>query len=264
MIGVVIFYDKSGNIIFHTISNNIQKSIEKYSSCESYEDLQKKSSKMTKHIFANLFDALVFQKDLKTNTLLLKQYQNYAYLAIDPHNSPQLSITEDTNSKKEFVGPFRNRFILCDIVDKFSELFSLPKMTQKIEKIDSNILECFLNKKILEPYHKNYQRLYRNLEFQRAENLRSEYHLIQKYFDILNFIKKSKNLDFSFIKDEKKYIVKNGLLFKKDSKFYNSNFNLEYRKNEKFALNKDELDEREIIYHQYLAIQDQLKSQKSN
>ncbi len=210
-------------------------------------------------------------------------YQDYAYLALHSHQFPFISIQEHTNDDFLYLGPFRSRFFLADVLDLYSRILKLPACEtgnypcsklesgicrgwcmnldskpaespeNSLEKLDSLLKEAFVHPEngILELLNKQRETYFNELEFAKADLLDTEIEILSKYRNWLNFLYIAKNLEF----DGESLVISQGRLLR--CRFQNREYhfppaNQSYRENEALALDKDGLDESWIIYNHIL------------
>ncbi len=273
------FLSDKDNILFCSETANLQHSLTKLfsASIDNKNILQLIS--LTKNISYSqtdsLFSALLQAKIIRSKhhpefNKMIIQNPDLVYLAIDFHKVPFLKITEHTTEAYFYLGPFPNRFFLCDLVDVMADIMKLPscenenfpcrnlkekncsgwclKEKQQIaEKLISNYLEK--NEEVCEKIDEEIEKLQKNLQFQKAENLKVKQKLIRKYYNHLKFLHVTKKIDFNL----RNYQVhlSDGLISKLYSNNTDYDFKLtkpEYRENEFLAHDKSEYQERIIIY----------------
>jgi len=209
----------------------------------------------------------------------LQPWAEYVYLALDSHRFPFITIQQHTNDEWNYLGPFRSRFFLTDLLDSLSRILKLPycetgtypcdkfergicrgwclalapaketKLEHDLDKLDTLIKETFLhpNNGILEMVQKERDNYFNNLEFAKADLLDDEINLLSKYRDWLNFLYVTKELDF----ENSKITIRKGQLARAELNGKTYNFHIdstEHRENEKLALPLNRLDEAKIIY----------------
>jgi len=214
----------------------------------------------------------------------LYQYQihpwaEYVYLALNSHRYPFISIQEHTNDDWLYLGPFRNRFFLVDILDTLSRILKLPacetgeypceKWEQNLcrgwclalgdnsennpeyplDKLESLLKETFLvpENGILELVQKEKDKYFNDLEFEKASLLDDEIELLNKYRNWLKFLIAAKHLNYN---SKELDIQKGRLTFCcfQGREYHFPIDNTEFRINETLALNLDSVDESKIIY----------------
>ena len=248
---------KDDKNIFHLISQTVKISYEEHTS---------------------IFAALVHQKKLENKSYpefnsIIRPYQQYVYLGINFDGPPYIRVVEDTQQNRFYVGPFKDRFFLFDLLDAMAELFQLPLcqdekpypcrrykndkcpgwcIKEKHETYSKAILPYIIpNKDFLSSKQKEYNKYFDNLQFEKAEKLKNKIQLIEKYFEYLKFINITKNLNLEFNENGRGFIIKDGRLngIVEDGK--KEEFPLvtvEFRDSEILAFNKDQLAERWIVY----------------
>ena len=230
----------------------------------------------------SLFSALVHQKKLQSKHLpefsfLIKPYDQYVYLGIDFDNPQYFKVVEDTQQKRFYIGPFKDRFFLFDLLDIMAELFQSPlcpiEAPYPCERYKNEKCPGWCIKERHDTYQKailpviipdeelffskqnEYNKLYDDLQFAKAEDLKRKIQVFEKYREYLKFYYVTKNLDLEITEDKKQFIFKSGKLSKIIENGETTELpvtTIEYRDNELLAFNKDELAERWIIYNYLL------------
>jgi excinuclease UvrABC nuclease subunit len=213
-------------------------------------------------------------------------WKDYVYLAINPAEFPFVKISEYTEEDWFYIGPFRSRFFLTDLIELMSRLLKLPHCDVKsgpcdkynngrcrgwcvliksetgktdeenleqphLQKLDALLKEAYVHadNSLMDMIIREKQKYEAGLEFSKAELLKPEIELLKRYREWLIFLYKIKNLNY--VTD--KVSVKNGqlVMFKADNKeHFNPYINIPYRANEVLALNKNMLDEARILYQE--------------
>ena len=80
---------------------------------------------------SSLFAALVHQKKLENKFYpefnpIIKPYEQYVYLGINFDSPPYIKVVEDTQENRFYIGPFKDRFFLFDLLDAMADLFQFP------------------------------------------------------------------------------------------------------------------------------------------
>ncbi|HPF08675.1 MAG: hypothetical protein PHU99_00790 [Candidatus Cloacimonetes bacterium] len=206
-------------------------------------------------------------------------FAGYVYLALDAARFPFITIQENTNDDWQYLGPFRSRFMLVDLIDSLSRILRLPycetgsypcdkfdrgacrgwclalapakesKLEHDLQKLEALLKEAFLhpNNGILDLVQKERDNYFDNLDFAKADLLDDELDLLAKYRDWLNFLYVAKNLSFS----NEQYEIEAGQLRSVLIDGYTHYFNLDqpvYRENESLALPLATVDEMKTIY----------------
>jgi len=221
---------------------------------------------------------------------VINNWKNYVYLAINPAEFPFAKIVEYTEEDWFYIGPFRSRFILTDVMELMFKLLKLPYCEVKqgpcekldnqncrgwcmliktetqdneeekpdkphLQKLDALLKEAFVHADngLLEMILKEKQKYEDDLQFAKSDLLRTTVELLKRYKDWLIFLYKIKSL--SFMTD--KIRVKNGQIthFKYAGKEHQCPFvEIPYRPNEVLALNKNLVDEAWIVYQESLNV----------
>lgn len=209
----------------------------------------------------------------------LLPYRDYAYLGLNSTRFPFISIQEHTQDDWLYLGPFRSRFFLADVIDTYARILKLPACEtgtypcekfdsescrgwclhlapgeessheHNLEKLDSLLKEAFVhpNNGILELLENERQAYFNDLEFEKASLLDDEIELLKKYKDWLAFLYVAKKLEIA----EQDFKVQQGRLVWCRLNGKEHHFavdNTEYRDIESLALNLDAVDEQRIIY----------------
>lgn len=210
-------------------------------------------------------------------------WDSYVYMGIDPLHFPFVTLDSHTNGEWFYLGPFRSRFFLADVMESVSRILKIPYCetdTYPCDKLERNLCkgyclslddnplgnpeaslakldillkEAYLhpNNGIIDMIQKERDRYFDDLEFEKADLLDDELDLLKRYRDWLSFFYVAKELSFE-MPDLK---VDNGQItwcvF--EGKEYHFPKDLtQYRPNEVLALNLDRVDEARIIYEYYI------------
>lgn len=210
-----------------------------------------------------------------------RPWQNYVYLAISAWNYPFIRISSDTQDDWLYVGPFRSRFFLVDLIDTMARILRLPRcetgewpcdklddglcggycrsLSEKeteqqysLEKLDSLLKESFLHPDngVLELVKNEYDKYFDELEFEKAELLKDEIELLEKYRDWLIFLYSARHLDW----EEEGLWVERGRIRRcryQGKDYFFAQDSTDYRENESLALNLDSVDEARILFEYY-------------
>ncbi len=209
--------------------------------------------------------------------------RDYVYLALDAYRYPFASLQSATNDDWTYLGPWRSRFFLADVMDSLSRILKIPFCetgTFPCEKLDNGIcrgyclalederneaelpdlqkLDALLREAYLHPHNGilemvNQQRdkYFDDLEFEKADLLDDEIANLGKYRDWLNFLYVSKELAFA----TPEIRVEGGMLRSCVWEGVEYQFpagNTEYRENERLALNLSDVDEARVLYDYYI------------
>lgn len=225
-----------------------------------------------------LFKSFVMDHHPKYQHRILP-WADYVYLALDSQRFPFISIQQYSNDDWLYVGPFRSRFFLVDLMDTLSRILKLPncetgtfpcqkfdqgicrgwclalatsrqtEMEHDLDKLDTLLKETFLHPQngILEMVQAERDRYFDDLEFAKADLLDDEISLLSRYRDWLNFLYVAKELSF----ESPRVSIAQGQLIRAELKGRQYQFPLDnpsYRDNEKLALPLATVDEMKIIY----------------
>ena len=248
-------YWKEKKPLFAEKTYNLQKSITNYStektSNKAILALRRNFDNLTWVETENLFEALICEKEFKKKIPyenFINLFKDYVYLSINLEKAPHFKISEDTNSNYFFIGPFRKRFFLLDVFTSFAKVCNLPE-------IEDNYVGDFLEvKKLIEKFvlkvhptlikdlSKKREKALQELDFSLYDEIKIYQNFIKKYYEYLDFFYLTKNINLKFEYKNKFYSVKNGLL--ENEKIFTN-----YRENELLAVNKEEFDQRRIVYY---------------
>lgn len=279
------FYFTDGkNVLFAGLTSNLYARINSMSEQKGQDDKIDELWHKAEDVYYDLrltdMDSLIWYKSL-LNTFkpyyneFINIWTNYTYLAIDWAKAPYLSIKENTQTDALFIGPFRSRFFLSDVLaifNKYAKLPICPDNFVKCDLIDSEHCLSFCTqgnlaklKELVHNYYLSsnndlpdilavkYNNYQNDLEFIEAEKIKIEATIILKYYKFLNFLNKTKSLNRTIETDDKAYFIEDGLLAEvsgKDSlEFRDQNKTVTYRPNELLAVNKNQLDERWIVFN---------------
>lgn len=279
------FYFTDGkNVIFAGLTSNlyvrINRLFEQKKEDEKVKELWDKAEDLIFDLRLSDIDSLVWYKSLiKSFTPYFNDYinlwENYTYLAIDWSNAPYLSIKENTQSDLLYIGPFRSRFFLSDVFSVLNKYLKLPlcpenpricdlkdtdKCISTCTKGDLELLKTLIRKYYLSANNdladrlmKEYEKFHNDLQFIKAEEVKIEAKLVLKYYRFLNFLNQTKEINKTLEVDNRVYFIEDGLLAEVSDKdsidFRSINRKIPYRDNEMLAVNKNQLDERWIVFN---------------
>ena len=249
-----------------------------------YAELWQQSSKLAYEVHPHGLSALIQYKATITEELPLFQHRilpwaNYAYLAIDAHRFPFVSTMEHTNDDWLYLGPFRSRFMLVDVIDTLSRILKLPycettdfpcakfdkdicrgwclslapskesELEHSLDKLDALLKEAYLHPDngILEMITKTRNEYFDDLEFSKAALLDDEIDVLSRYRDWLIFLYAAKQLEY----EDDHVSIMSGKVISCQYNHKTYHFPMdktEFRANETLALNLDTVDESRIIY----------------
>ncbi len=289
--GIFTFYDEH-NIIFVSKTTNLDNGIRQFFKIAKDDknifQIISQTTEIAYEEHSSLFAALIHQKKLENRLYpefnsAIKAYEKYVYLGINFEKPPYLNVVEDIQQNQFYIGPFKNRFFLFDLLDDLAELLMFPVcpdekpypcerykndkckgwcIKEKHEAYQKVILPLIIpNEKLLSSKYREYEVFYNELQFEKAEKLKNKIQQIEKYFKYLRFIAVTKNLNLEFEDYGKDIIIKNGRINGKIEKGIKKEFPLvsvNYRKNEIMAFDKSQLAERRIVYNYLLKKNDKI------
>ncbi|MCK5050106.1 MAG: hypothetical protein KAS53_00095 [Candidatus Cloacimonetes bacterium] len=272
----------NNNILYINKTSNLDKSIRQLFKVAKDDknvfQLVSQTSEIAYEEHTSLFAALVHQKKLESTShpefnSMIKPYERYVYLGINFDEPPYIKIVEDTQENRFYIGPFKDRFFLFDLLDAMAELFQLPLcpdekpypctryknnkcpgwcIKEKGETYSKAILPFIIpTKDLLSSKKRKYDEYFDDLQFEKAEKLKNKIQLVEKYFEYLKFINITKNLNLEFNENGRDFIIKDGRLNGLVENGKKDEFPLvtvEFRDNEVLAFNKNQLSERWIVY----------------
>ncbi len=231
---------------------------------------------------------LILEKGKPEFNQIINEWKEYVYLAINPTEFPYVKITEYTEEEWFYLGPFKNRFFLKDIMELMSKLLQLPHCDDKqgpcgkqnnslcrgwcmlvkselsidpedkietpnISKLDALLKEAYVHPDngLLEMIQIEKNKYEDSLQFIKADLLSTQIDLLKRYKNWLIFLYKAKIMSF----ESKKVKVRNGQLigFNMDGiEHYNPFIEIPYRPNEILAMNKNLVDDAWILYQESL------------
>ena len=282
-IGTGIFtFSGNNNILYANKTANLDKSIRQLFKIAKEDknifQLVSQTSVISYKEHKSLLAALVHQKKLENKfypefNSMIKPYEQYVYLGINFDEPPYIKVVEDTQQNLFYIGPFKDRFFLFDLLDFMAELFQFPLcpdekpfpcsrykndkcsgwcIKEKHETYSKAILPYIISTKdLLSSKQKEYNKYFSNLQFKKAEKLKNKIQLVEKYFEYLKFINVTKNLNLEFNENGRDFIIKDGRLngvVENEEKDEFPLVTVEFRDSEVLAFNKDQLAERWIIY----------------
>ena len=242
--GFFVFYQK-GKVLYFSKTTNLKKSINFFLFEEQDSDDFDELKFLTDSIYFKTtelsLDALLQEKSFALDNVKpfnFNFWKNNSYLAINPKNK-SLKLTEDTQKKSFYLGPFENRFSLLDFLD-------IIKNTPKNKII---FWEQSLRPHKVISLLRNMQHVaFDNLEFQKENNIKWQIKIAENYQNFLFFLIVTKNINIEI--KAKSVVIQNGLIAQIKDDFFPI-LNIDYRDNELLAFEKNQLAERQIIF-QYL------------
>ncbi|MBM4403128.1 MAG: hypothetical protein FJ042_01885 [Candidatus Cloacimonetes bacterium] len=211
----------------------------------------------------------------------LQPYRDYVYLALDARRFPFVGVQDYTMEDWVYIGPFRSRFYLMDMIDAFSRWLLLPccetgqypcgrrdgnvcrgwclnlddegkeqpQPEYTLDKLEQLIKAVYVYPQdaLMKLLHQERKRSFDELEFSKCEMIDYDLNIVGEYYDWLSFLHQAKELNF----ETETFGVDSGQLSwaKVDGREYRfAVLNPEFRPNELLALLKETVDESRILY----------------
>ncbi|MCF7857785.1 MAG: hypothetical protein K9N07_00470 [Candidatus Cloacimonetes bacterium] len=289
--GLFIFAE-ADKTLYIQITNNLEKSIRQLFQAMKADknvfQLISQTDKISYELYNSLFEALIHKKMLENTdhpefNEQIKSYESYVYLGIDLQKPPYFKVVENTQQNDFYLGPFKHRFFVFDLLDAMAGLFKFPLCPDKkpypCKRYKNNLCDGWCIKNKLTTYQKvilsyifreiellvhakaEQKKYYDDLYFNKAEKLKNLIRIVEKYDAYLKFLFITKNLNLEFQDENHQYKVSKGRIesvFYKKKEYDFSYVSIDYRENELLAFNKDELSERRIIYNHLIKKNDKI------
>lgn len=186
----------------------------------------------------------------------------FVYLAVDFFEIPYLRVCETTSENYFYIGPFRDRFFLYDLMYNMGDLFKLPvcidekhpqqryredkcegycliDIPERTEVIIDNYL--LRNEKLLARLDEEYQKRFRDLRFMEAEVIKKQLRNLRKFYQYITFCHVVKKINTSITYEDIHLDIQSGMI----SSVRKNNLErklhipiIEYRENEVMAIDK--------------------------
>jgi excinuclease UvrABC nuclease subunit len=232
-----------------------------------------------------LWQKRVFNSSMPSLQQKIRPYDDYSYLAINFNKAPFICVSENTGVSDCYIGPFRDRFFLYDLMEIISEILRLPVCPQNefpCERMhhdqcsgycleeDNTKLTHLLRQTYLIPtpilvhtLKTKYDKLFEDLEFEEADRIQWKMIQLRKYYDLLKFFYTAKKMNLVLSDTTGTYQIVNGLLSSFTStegveEHFVMGDSMQYQDSEYLAINKDQLDEMSILYQHAKQIQPEL------
>jgi hypothetical protein len=206
------------------------------------------------------FNALIWQKKLikELEPILqaqVKPYEDYCYLALDIEGEEQIMIKDDTQGEFFYIGPFRDRFFVADLMETFNILLQITPE----KKFSKNLMiETYLRSgsTFLTILEKRREDLFKDIKFEDSEVMRKQIELLNRFYQYMIFYYTARYVNTTLDLDGTKITIRNGLVSeiendKEFDRFYDIS-DIDYRDNEFLAVNKSELDELWIVFFELI------------
>ncbi|MBT6993838.1 MAG: hypothetical protein HN952_02675, partial [Candidatus Cloacimonetes bacterium] len=182
--GFFVFYQK-GKVLYFSKTTNLKKSINFFLFEEQDSDDFDELKFLTDSIYFKTtelsLDALLQEKSFALDNVKpfnFNFWKNNSYLAINPKNK-SLKLTEDTQKKSFYLGPFENRFSLLDFLD-------IIKNTPKNKIIFWE--QSLRPHKVISLLRSMQHVAFDKLEFQKENNIKWQIKIAENYQNFLFFL----------------------------------------------------------------------------
>jgi excinuclease UvrABC nuclease subunit len=275
--GVVLFCSKK-NIMMCRMTSNISRFLDIYfnSDIEDGElgEMLEKCDIVAYQESSKVFGALLGMKTLVQEfsppyNQTIRYYDGYYYLGLNFLKVPFIKLKSTTIHDYFYLGPFRSRFILHDVIDAICEHFGTPdcpgeEFPCKLSEMGRCRGYCVHDKDKLLPDLVKYYLLPEaehlkileekrgilldSLRFTEAEINRRQQELIREFYGKIAFLMVTRHLNLVYEYEGKKIEITSGMISRIDDWEFEYS-NQENEANELYAVDKSELDERWIVYN---------------
>lgn len=255
----------NNTLLFKSYTGNLQKRLcffynnfEKEQKLEWFGNATKIEYKLNPSLFELMLECQSIAGGTMQNSFFISD--SYHYLAIDLTKNPRLELCENIKDDRIYLGPFRTKFKILDIIDIFTEISNSPvslneknydeklagKPLTNFTIINNLNFTNFVKTHILakSPYIERWQKqhniLLDELEFDKAAELNLKLTKLSVFYEYVKFLLASKNINLSFSYNNNNYNIVNGLL--------EDNIERSFRENEKLAINKADFDQAYILF----------------
>ncbi len=256
----IFYFSNALNALYVSLAGNLQGRIRFYLD-KMQEDprfiaLKDTATEIHWEEMPDTFNALIWQKKLikKLKPQLqaqIKPYEDYCYLALDFDGDIQVQIKEDTQGDLFYIGPFRDRFFLADLVKTFRQLFQM----EAGKKFSKNLLiETYLRSgsTFLSILEKKRADLFNDIKFEDSEIMRKQIDLLSRFYQYMIFYYTARYINTVMEGEGTKIEILKGMVRSVETSKGVDEFpvftDMDFRDNEFLAVNKDTLDELWIVF----------------
>jgi len=280
--GVVAFFSKD-QMLMCEMTGNISNYMDLFVSEESHNNEYSKLFRLTDRIgyreTDKIFGALLgskalIQKYQPVFNQKINSHESYVYLGINFKQVPFIKVESTTINNYFYMGPFRSRFFLHDIIDIMLEEFESPacpgpdfpckllalkKCPGYCINNKSNLSDNLLNNYLLPQEDRlnilleKKEKQLTDLQFNKAQTTKLHWSNLKKFYARISFLMVTKDISHKFEYKGKRIKIKNGLLEQVGNRKFN-NVIRKYQSNELYAVDKSELNERWVIYNELKAL----------
>ena len=276
--GIVAFFGEEKMLMCAMTSN-----ISAYLSVYFVDDIEDKNigelieqcDKIGYWEISRIFSALLGYKALEQKynppfNRIIRYYDDYQYLGLNFVKVPFVKVESTTIHDFFYLGPFRNRYFVHDVIDASADYFGTPSCPgesypcelleagkcagyciQKQNQLAEDLTRYFLLPKLenLEIVNDEIETLLDGFLFTKAEAVKHQKKLLSNFYHQVAFLSVTKHLNLKYEYEGKIIEIANGLLKRIDGRILDR-VKQEYQPNEIFAVDKSELDERWVIYNE--------------
>jgi excinuclease UvrABC nuclease subunit len=281
-VGVFLF-SGDDDILFVKSTENLRRFIFFYALSErpdpSIAELRNQSKTVSYRTFDSLMTSFInelvyIHEEKPVFNNIIKPWHDYVYLGVNFDTPPFIKVCDDTLLDFYYIGPYRNKFALNDIMDTFSQLFGLPRCvsedfpcdkledqlchgycTKQVKEALPELLNRLLmvpNKEAVQRLHESVENLKDDLAFTQADILSDQIFTIKKYYKNLMFSYTNQFITGKYIIDGFTIDIKDGMICEIVSPKVHTHIyttDLSYRRaNELLAYQKAEYDHRWIVF----------------
>ncbi len=280
--GIVAFFG-GGKMLMCGMTSNISDylgvyfgtDIEDKNKGELLEECDRVGYMETKKVFDALlgFKALNQEYTPRYNQMI-RHYDDYVYLGLNFLKVPFIKVEKTTIHDYFYVGPFRSRFFLHDIIDVSAKHFKTPSCPgsdypcelleagkcrgyclQRKEDLSGDLTRYFLTpkKENLDKLTEERESLLNSFHFKEVETLRLDQKLLTKFYNRITFLMVTRQINVNYEYEGKHIEITKGLISRIDGRSFELT-DLGYQPNELYAVDKSELDERWVIYNEIMSL----------
>jgi excinuclease UvrABC nuclease subunit len=278
--GVIAFFG-GGKMLMCGMSSNIsdylgvyfQDDIEEKNRGELLELCDKVGYWETGKVFAALLGMkALLQKYAPPFNRLIRHYDDYVYLGLNFVKVPFIKVESTTIHDYFYMGPFRSRYFLHDVIDSSGEYFGTPACPgddypcelldagkckgyciREQEKLAADFTQYFLLPKLdnLSKVKAEIEELLDGFRFSEVEASKKSEKVLTSFYHQIAFLLVTKQLNLEYDYQGKKIEIECGLIMRIDGRILDR-VKQEYQTNELLAIDKSELDERWVVYNEVI------------
>ncbi|MBN2829064.1 MAG: hypothetical protein JXR56_01955 [Candidatus Cloacimonetes bacterium] len=260
----VFYFANEVNPLFVSLAGNLRGRIgfylDKIKEDERISTLKDAATKIFWKQAPDNINALIWQKKLikELEPVLqtqVKPYEDYCYLALDIEGDKQIQIKDDTQGEFFYIGPFRDRFFVADLMETFNVLLQITPQKKFSKDL---MIETYLRSgsTFLSILEKRREDLFKDIKFEDSELMRKQIELLSRFYQYMIFYYTARHVNTTLDLDKNRITIRNGLIseIENEKEYYRFSHqsDIDYRDNEFLAVNKVELDELWIVFYELL------------